>query len=134
MQYGYINENGCLSSREITDDQIDKATAAGWKPIREIDNDKLASGDDDHFVKVLPFDAGDCIDFHYERRFDRKKFLTEINRLKSELAGSDYKVTKCYEASMLGEAPPYDIAALRQERQTLRDRINELEIFLSQNA
>jgi hypothetical protein len=82
----------------------------------------------------LPYDAGDCIDFRYEQRFDRRKFLTKIERLKNELAGSDYKVTKCYEASLMGEEPPYDIAELRQERQAKRDRINELEETLTSQS
>jgi hypothetical protein len=147
MQYGYIDEMGCLVSREITDDVLyynneagepqqraitaDEVTALlsadGWKPVMEIDESKAVSNDKSYYIKILPYDAGDRIDFRYERRFDRKKFQTQIDRLKNELAGSDYKVTKCYEASLMGEEPPYDIAALRQERQALRDQINDLE-------
>ena len=51
----------------------------------------------------------------------------EIERLKSELQASDYKVIKCAEALTIGAEMPYDVASLHKERQALRDKINELE-------
>ena len=51
----------------------------------------------------------------------------EIASLKAELESTDYKIIKCSEAQLVGEALPYDIVALHEERQALRDRINELE-------
>ena len=51
----------------------------------------------------------------------------EIERLKSELQESDYKVIKCAEALAVGAEMPYDVASLHKERQALRDKINELE-------
>ena len=53
--------------------------------------------------------------------------LSEIERLKSELQESDYKVIKCAEAMAVGADMPYDVASLHNERQALRDKINELE-------
>lgn len=57
----------------------------------------------------------------------RNNILNEIASLKQELTNGDYKVIKCYEATMLQLEPPYDLNLLVQERQALRDRINELE-------
>ena len=51
----------------------------------------------------------------------------QIAKLKAQLESTDYKIIKCSEAQMVGEALPYDIVALHGERQALRDRINELE-------
>ena len=51
----------------------------------------------------------------------------EIERHKSELQESDYKVIKCAEAMAVGAEMPYDVASLHRERQALRDKINELE-------
>ena len=51
----------------------------------------------------------------------------EIELLKSELQESDYKVIKCAEAMAVGAELPYDVASLHNERQALRDKINELE-------
>lgn len=51
----------------------------------------------------------------------------EIERLKQELAGTDYKIIKCSEYDLAGITLPYDINDLHVQRQILRDRINELE-------
>ena len=58
---------------------------------------------------------------------DNGLLLSEIERLKSELQESDYKVIKCAEAMAVGADMPYDMASLHNERQALRDKINELE-------
>ena len=51
----------------------------------------------------------------------------EIERIKSELQESDYKVIKCAEAMAVGAELPYNMTELHNERQALRDKINELE-------
>ena len=61
---------------------------------------------------------------------DKCKVSREIERLKNILSDGDYKITKCYEANLLGEQLPYDIMVLHKERQSLRDRINELELLV----
>ena len=64
-----------------------------------------------------------------EQVVDDKGFLlSEIERLKSELQDSDYKITKIAEAMSIGAELPYDAKALHKERQALRDKINELEM------
>ena len=58
---------------------------------------------------------------------DNGLLLSEIERLKSELQASDYKVIKCAEAICLNAELPYNMTELHKERQALRDKINELE-------
>ena len=58
---------------------------------------------------------------------DNGLLLSEIERLKSELQESDYKVIKCAEAICLNAELPYNMAELHKERQALRDKINKLE-------
>ena len=58
---------------------------------------------------------------------DNGLLLAEIERLKSELQESDYKVIKCAEAMAVGAGMPYNVTELHKERQALRDKINELE-------
>lgn len=53
--------------------------------------------------------------------------ISEIERLKSELQESDYKVIKCAEAMAIGAEMPYDVASLHNVRQALRDKVNKLE-------
>lgn len=67
----------------------------------------------------------DCPQPTAEELMDRR--FMEIERLKSELQESDYKVIKCAEAMAVGAGMPYDVASLHKERQELRDKINELE-------
>lgn len=62
------------------------------------------------------------------------KILSKITELKAELEKSDYKITKCYEATLLSEDMPYDVQALVSERQTKRDEINRLEELLTPEA
>ena len=58
---------------------------------------------------------------------DSGLILSEIERIKSELQESDYKVIKCAEAMCINAELPYNMTALHKERQALRDKINELE-------
>ena len=58
---------------------------------------------------------------------DNGLLLSEIERMKSELQESDYKVIKCAEAMAVGAELPYNMTELHNERQALRDKINELE-------
>ena len=62
---------------------------------------------------------------------DNGLLLSEIERLKSELQESDYKVIKCAEAICLNAELPYNMTELHNERQALRDKINELEKTLN---
>lgn len=145
-EYGYINEGGYLHSRIIEEqqeryfdgktvktrtiteeEQISALSAAGWKPVDTIDNSKLNT-DDGYIIRLVPYDADDCIKFKYERVYDVQRRRKEIQQLKDNLASSDYKIIKCYEASLAGEEMPYDFAKLRAERQDVRDQINQLEI------
>lgn len=57
----------------------------------------------------------------------QSELILDIESLKSELQESDYKVIKCAEAMAVGVEMPYDMTALHNERQSLRDKINELE-------
>ena len=67
----------------------------------------------------------DCQQPTAEEFMDRR--YMEIERLKSELQESDYRVIKCAEAMAVGAEMPYNMTALHKERQALRDKINELE-------
>ena len=57
----------------------------------------------------------------------QSELILDIESLKSELQESDYKVIKCAEAICLNAEMPYNMTALHNERQALRDKINELE-------
>ena len=58
---------------------------------------------------------------------DNGLLLSKIERIKSKLQESDYKVIKCAEAMAVGAEMPYDVASLHTVRQALRDKVNKLE-------
>lgn len=62
-----------------------------------------------------------------EKDITQIKTLAEINELKIELQSEDYKIIKCYEASLVGQDLPYDIFELKIKRDEIRNQINELE-------
>lgn len=62
---------------------------------------------------------------------DPAKIASKISSLKAELEGSDYKVMKCYEATIAkSDEMPYDADELIESRQAKRDEINRLEALL----
>lgn len=124
------NENGLHVERIVTiDEQIGQYEQKGWKPVEE-PNFTDINCDEFETIVDIPFDAGDKIKFNYEKKLDKTKIDYKISELKQQLADSDYKITKCYEASMLGNNLPYDIETMHEERQAIRDEINRLESML----
>ena len=56
--------------------------------------------------------------------------IITIEELKQQLADTDYKIIKCYEYQMAGKELPYDIVELSEERDKIRELINEIEVRL----
>lgn len=126
----YTDNDGVQRVEVITVEQQVSELSEVWKPVDLISEEQMQSDEENYIVVPVPYDAGDHIAYRYEKRFDRRKIRDEIEGLKTALTNSDYKITKCYEASLLGQELPYDVAALHTERQALRDKINELEPLL----
>lgn len=61
---------------------------------------------------------------------DTLKISAKISRLKKELENSDFKILKCYEASMTQSPMPYNLEELVAERESKRGEINRLEKLL----
>lgn len=145
MEYGYINDGGYLVSKNIeeyteryqergerklrtvsVETQAASLSAAGWKPVDPLDEERLKCAEG-YIVRVSPFDAGERISYRYDTVFDTQKVRRGIEELKARLADDDYKIIKCYEASLLGNELPYDISALHRSREEVRATINEME-------
>ena len=112
QEYNYIDSDGIQRTKIISEDEQIAALSPEWKPVDDIDNSKVESAADGYIVVPV------------------QQVRNEIKELKESLAKSDYQITKCYEASLIGEELPYDIVALRAKRQSERDKINELEALL----
>lgn len=65
-----------------------------------------------------------------KRQEDIAERMNQIASLKQMIEGSDYKIIKAYEYSLVGKECEYDISVLHEERQNLRDEINSLETEL----
>lgn len=155
-EYGYINEDGYLVSKMLEEyieryydddgeikervisieDQASKLT--GWKPVDLVDDTKLQCPEN-YSVRIIPYDAGDKISYRYEQKFNAKIVQKRISDLKESLTSTDsnigdYRITKCYEASLIGLDMPYDVADLHQARQAVRDEINQLENLITLNT
>lgn len=128
-KYGYI-ENGFLRAREVEQGQVQNLSSE-WKPVDDIDESKTISDDDNHTIRLVPYDNGNRISFNYEKVVNTTKIQGEIDAIKAELSETDYQVIKCYEASLVGEELPYDIKALHEDRNERRAQINELETNLT---
>ncbi len=124
------NADGTITEATLSVEEQAAQLPTGWKPVDRIDENAMRSDNPDNIVVAVPYDNGDCISYRYEVKFDTQKVKTQIRELKDNLAATDYRVTKCYEASLLNQPLPYDISALHTERQQVRDKINELEALL----
>lgn len=62
-----------------------------------------------------------------KQEIEIEKQKAEINNLKSQLEETDYQIIKSSEYQLLELEAPYNLEKIHSERQTLRDRINELE-------
>lgn len=71
-----------------------------------------------------------------EENIDKEEYINnlenEISSLISKLSSfasdiGDWKIIKCYEATLQGKSLPYDIDDLMEKRQQVRDRINEIQ-------
>lgn len=102
----------------------------------------LFEGEDysEYEVSYLPeYDIKEMtlVDFYYQNGIFSVKYTPnkvcinkEITRLKAELSGSDYKIIKSYEASLLDIGQEYDLNEVHAARQAIRDKINELENYI----
>lgn len=126
----YVDNEGVQRTETISVEQQIAELSEDWKPVDVISEEQMQCDEENYIIVPVPYDAGDHIAYHYEKRFDKRKIRDEIEAHKTALSDSDYKITKCYEASLLGQELPYDVAALHKERQALRDKINELELLL----
>ena len=57
-----------------------------------------------------------------------QEIINLTNDLTSPVSAiGDYKIIKCYEASLIGKEAPYDAKTLIADRQKVRDQINALQ-------
>lgn len=130
----YTDADGVEHCDTITIEEQIEGLSGEWKPVDVIDHDRLENAPEGFVVIPVPHDFGDHIGYKYETKLDLQKIRKEIQKLKNNLSDSDFKIMKCYEASLIGETMPYDFDTLHKERQKMRERINDLENLLLNNS
>lgn len=151
VEYGYINENGYLVSKILEDRterrlnekgepedvvitiamQVEELVKQGWKPVDLVDETKLIPSVEFGSIRIEPYDNGDRISYRYIETVSKKLITAQINEYKAFLDSTDYKVMKCYEATLLNLPLPYSMNDVHETRQEYRDKINELEALLN---
>ena len=121
------NDNGEVKNRVISIEEQIALLDPLWKPVDLINDDEMICDEENCMIRPIPYDAGDHISYRYDKIPDFQKVKNSIRSLKEQLTDDDYKVIKCYEASLVGEQLPYDIQELHTQRQTIREQINALE-------
>ncbi len=111
-----INENG----QTITEYDLTCGKLYQTKAIKE-DAEPIDR------IKKFAYTSEDYEDAQMYVKNKEKTPEEKIQILKKKLSDTDYKVIKCSECQLTGEELPYDIVALRAERQGYRNQINELE-------
>lgn len=132
MQLAKINKDGMIDLRDCHPDNTGKL-------FRLIDDGFLEFVSED---KPMTKDGELAID-HFEMK-DNRIFQSwsiavdvdyiekKLQSMKDILATSDYKIIKCFEASLIGVEMPYNVTDLHNQRQLVRDEINRLEEHLEE--
>ena len=126
VKYGKI-EDGVLRSREV--EAYPERYQETKKGVTQVKERIISVAEQTAELEKQgwkPLDIG----YEYEKVINPQYYRNKIQDLKNELASTDYKVIKCYEASLVGEAMPYDTQELHTSRQYIRDSINALEDML----
>lgn len=67
-----------------------------------------------------------------DKNTEKRYYLNrDRQELIESLQASDYKIIKATEYAALGLECEYDLNALHQERQSIRDQINQLELEIA---
>lgn len=93
------------------------------------------SNDGSVYVEVAPVQPEELTEEEkaaLEKQQEIANIQGQIYVLKNLIKDTDYQIIKTYEYSLVGKDPEYDIESLHEERQQLRDQINELEIRLAE--
>lgn len=103
----------------------------GYSEIKHFDNDILIDPEAVDLTKISYYEVinGKLV-FNaslLDEQLEKENKFFRLAELKKLLAESDYKVIKCFEASLSNEKMPYNYEELKSQRQAWRDEINQLE-------
>ena len=124
--YNYIQD---MNVDHLNKEERNALLADGWSELK-YKNTPFEVEEPYYYLDRIITQEDDVFWCEYIKSLDKGKCEQEIITLKQQLADTDYKVVKNVEAQSCGLEPPYNPIELHNERQALRDRINELEQLL----
>lgn len=115
---------------DVDDSDIEAYKNEGFKELHETEpptdyNDEIM----ELSQEIVEKEDGDY-EYKYTAVVSVAKIEQSISLFKQQLADTDYKVVKNMESQMAMDELPYEPIELHNERQVLRDKINELEQLL----
>lgn len=130
----YLKINGYVYDYvDVEEKDIEAYVNEGFKELHETEPPTDYNEETMELKKeIVEREDGDY-EYKYTAVISVAKIEQSISLLKQQLADSDYKVIKNMEAQMVQQELPYCSQELHNERQALRDKINELENLLKTN-
>lgn len=101
---------------------------------KEIPEGYILSNDESTYIEPQPIPEAEPSAEELAEQEKQVQILekqNQIDALKEQLGASDYKIIKGYEYFLANKVCEYDFIALHEERQEIRDRINEKEVEIS---
>ena len=124
MEKIYYNENGWVSNRYPYDIKITNENR-----YIEVDNDTYAKTLQCEIGKSWRVIDGELsMQVYDEKEYQKNVYQEEMNTLKQQLAGMDYKTSKYAD----GEYTQEEWQVIVAERKAIRERIRELEKLLNE--
>ncbi len=142
MEYALFTQNNKVveikNVDDLTQEKLSELQSLGWKEV--VDVEKPTYNEEIEYIhRYINIEEDGSYKNVYVVMTDREKAINKISTLKKQLADTDYKVVKNmeYQMAMMTSTEPnqiildlYNPQELHNERQALRDKINELEQLL----
>ena len=142
MEYALFTQNNKVveikNVDDLTQEKLSELQSLGWKEV--VDVEKPTYNEEIEYIhRYINIEEDGSYKNVYVVMTDREKAINKISTLKQQLADTDYKVVKNmeYQMAMMTSTEPnqvildlYNPQELHNERQALRDKINELEQLL----
>lgn len=126
---------------DFTKDELLELQSQGWQEVINVEKPTY-NEEIEYLHRYVNIEDDGSFKNVYVVMTDREKAINKITSLKQQLADTDYKVVKNmeYQMAMMATSEPntiildlYNPKELHDERQALRDKINELENLLKTN-
>ena len=135
--YNYIQN---MNVDHLNEEERNALTSDGWSEVK-FTNEPIVINEEYFFADISITYTGEGFIGEHVKILNRDKCESDITKFKQQLADTDYKVVKNmeYQMAMMTSVETnmiildlYDAQELHNERQAVRNKINELENLLKE--